>query len=105
LEYEKQRNEKLEKVSSEESEKLKKAKSEGSGSEIKFKPAIDEVSAGREMSDIYLRHPGNESSEDEDGTEDKFVGIGDDEMEEQNFQNFVSKHKAKENVKIEKIQK
>lgn len=33
------------------------------------KKLIDEVMRGREISDIYLKHPGNESSSDEEGTE------------------------------------
>lgn len=83
---------------------MKQAETTGAGNEVKLNPLINEVSSGREISDIYLRHPGNESSEDEDGTEEKFVGINDDEMEEHNFQNFVGQHKVKQNVKIEKMQ-
>lgn len=30
---------------------------------------IEEVPMGREISDMYLKHPGNESSSDEEGTE------------------------------------
>lgn len=30
---------------------------------------ISEVPAGRELSDVYLRHPGNESSTDSEGEE------------------------------------
>lgn len=33
------------------------------------KKLIDEVMGGREISDMYLKHPGNESSSDEEGTE------------------------------------
>lgn len=32
-------------------------------------PLVSTVSSGREISDIYLRHPANESSEDEEGEE------------------------------------
>lgn len=33
------------------------------------KSLIDEVPGGREISDMYLKHPGNDSSSDEEGTE------------------------------------
>lgn len=32
-------------------------------------PLIGEVSAGREIVDIYLKHPANESSDDSEGEE------------------------------------
>ena len=32
-------------------------------------PLVTTLSSGREISDIYLRHPANESSEDEEGEE------------------------------------
>lgn len=57
----------------------------------------------RDTSEIWLKHPGNESSEDEEGTEE--VRTGDDEMEETDFKSFVDKRheaqieKAKNNRK------
>lgn len=54
---------------------------------------ITHLPSGRELSDIYLKHPGNEDSEDDEGTEEKPVGATDEEMEEQNFTSFVSRHK------------
>lgn len=60
---------------------------------------ITEISSGRELSDIYLKHPGNESSEDEDGTEEQPVANGDNEKEEQDFSMFVSEHLAKQNAR------
>lgn len=33
------------------------------------KSLIEEVVAGREIADMYLKHPGNESSSDDEGTE------------------------------------
>lgn len=38
---------------------------------IDKKQLIDEVPIGRELSDMYLKHPGNESSSDEEGTENQ----------------------------------
>lgn len=38
---------------------------------IDKKNLIEEVSAGREISDMYLKHPANESSSDEEGTENE----------------------------------
>lgn len=32
-------------------------------------PLVTTISSGREISDIYLRHPANESSEDSEGEE------------------------------------
>lgn len=57
------------------------------------------------MGEIWLKHPGNESSEDEEGTEDQHNKVGDDEMEDTDFKTFVNKRhdaqieKAKNNRK------
>ncbi|XP_055715443.1 GPN-loop GTPase 1 [Phlebotomus papatasi] len=75
-----------------EKEKLSKAAEEGVGTEIPM-GLITHLPSGRELSDIYLKHPGNEDSEDDEGTEEKPVGATDEEMEEQNFTSFVSRHK------------
>ena len=52
-----------------------------------------QVSAGRELSDVYLKHPGNESSEDEEGQEEEAPTFNEDFVEEQNFQQFVQQHR------------
>uniref|UniRef100_A0A1B0DQV1 GPN-loop GTPase n=1 Tax=Phlebotomus papatasi TaxID=29031 RepID=A0A1B0DQV1_PHLPP len=70
-----------------EKEKLSKAAEEGVGTEIPM-GLITHLPSGRELSDIYLKHPGNEDSEDDEGTEEKPVGATDEEMEEQNFTSF-----------------
>lgn len=44
------------------------------------------------MSDIYLKHPGNESSEDEEGREEEAPTFNEDHVEEQNFNQFVKQH-------------
>ena len=88
----KELNENYKRQISMEKEELKKV---GTSSEVKITPMIEEVSSGREIADVYLKHPGNESSEDEEGTEERVVATGDDEKEEYDFQTFVKKHKEK----------
>lgn len=100
VEYEKLRKERTEEVKKKTEETLEKA-GQSTNSEVKIAPLLEEVLSGREISDMYLKHPGNESSEDEEGTEDQYVGIGDDDMEEQNFSSFVKKHKVVQDVKIQ----
>jgi GPN-loop GTPase len=101
LEYEKLRKEKQEQVNKKEEEELKKA-GQSTSAEVNIAPLLTEVPSGREFTDMYLKHPGNEESEDEEGTEEQYVAAGDDEMEEQNFQNFVKKHKVIQGDKIDK---
>jgi GPN-loop GTPase len=101
VEYEKLRKEKMEEIKKSDEEMLEKAGSSTSA-EVNIAPLLNEVNSGREISDMYLKHPGNESSEDEEGTEEKFVTAGDDETEEQNFQLFVKKHRDMQSGKVEK---
>lgn len=60
---------------------------------------IEEVSAGRELTDLYLKHPGNESSDDDEGEEGDAVKFGDDEVDEQNFNDFIENRKAAQQEK------
>lgn len=102
VEYEKIRKEKHDEEAKMEAETLEKA-GQSTSSEVDIAPFLNEVPSGREITDIYLKHPGNESSEDEEGTEEQFEATGgDDEMEEQNFTSFVKKHKVMNNEKVEK---
>lgn len=101
VEYEKLRKEKGDEMKKRDEETLEKA-GQSTSAEVNITPLLTEISTGREISDIYLKHPGNESSEDEEGTEEQFVPTGDDEMEEQNFQSFVKKHKVIQSDKIVK---
>lgn len=73
-------------------EQLRKAAEQGSGQVV---PLISSVSAGREIADIYLKHPGNESSEDEEGTENARDSEEDpDEIKEaESFKGFLAKQK------------
>ena len=61
-----------------EKEQLERAAQKVSGESVAF---VSTISSGREISDIYLKHAGNESSEDEEGTENAFQ-IEEDEEEE-----------------------
>lgn len=89
-------------------DKLEKAKKDlqkagtSASAVVDINPLINEVPSGAELSDIYLKHPANESSEDEEGTEETAVTAGDNEMEEQNFQSFVKKHKDQQSVRAAK---
>lgn len=76
-----------------EKEQLEKATQEVAGEDI---PLITTVNSGREISDIYLKHAGNESSEDEEGTENPFKEEEEEEkdkMEVESFKNFLNRHK------------
>ncbi|GAB0092756.1 GPN-loop GTPase [Sergentomyia squamirostris] len=100
--YLKLRDAKEKEVEQREKEKLSKATESGIGAEVKL-GLITHVPSGRELSDIYLKHPGNEDSDDDEGTEEKTVGPGDDEMEEQNFSTFVSQHMEKQKDKRQNV--
>lgn len=104
VEYEKLRKEKSTEMKKKDEETLEKA-GQSTNAEVNIAPLLNEVPSGREMTDMYLKHPGNESSEDEEGTEDQFVSTGDDQMEESNFQSFVKNHKVMQNDKIEREMK
>ncbi|XP_037874784.1 GPN-loop GTPase 1 [Bombyx mori] len=58
---------------------------------IDKKSLIDEVPIGRELSDMYLKHPGNESSSDDEGTENE-PEIDDKPEDVAMFQEFLKKH-------------
>lgn len=71
------------------------------GTEIPMASFITEISSDRDLTDIYLKHPANESSEDEDGGED-VIANGDMEKEEEGFNQFMMEQmrKQKEKIKI-----
>lgn len=74
-------------------------KSTQTGTEIPMSNFITEISSGRDLTDIYLKHPANESSEDEDGTAD-VVANGDVEKEEECFNQFMIEQMKKQADKI-----
>ena len=82
-----------------EKEQLERAAQKVSGESVTF---VSTVSSGREISDIYLKHAGNESSEDEEGTENAFK-IEEDEDEEkeaESFKNFLNRHKMEQSKRV-----
>uniref|UniRef100_A0A1A9W8R4 GPN-loop GTPase n=1 Tax=Glossina brevipalpis TaxID=37001 RepID=A0A1A9W8R4_9MUSC len=96
-EYNKLREKKLKEQEKLEENKLKAiAQSEGAGEEVALAQFIEEVTVGRELSDIYLKHPGNDSSEDEEGQEAEAPTFNEDHVEEQNFHQFLQQHKDKQ---------
>ncbi|XP_012159577.1 GPN-loop GTPase 1 [Ceratitis capitata] len=92
-EYNKLREAKLsEEAKKKENELAAIAKSKGQGAEVPMSGFVEEVPVGRDLSDIYLKHPGNESSEDEEGQEEEAPTFNEDHVEEQNFNQFVKQH-------------
>lgn len=89
------------KGSAEDAEALEKAGAQGMGTEVDL-GVVTHVAAGRELSDIYLRHPGDQSSEDEEGEEDQPGGSRDQEEEDENFTSYVDKHRQNHKDKVEK---
>lgn len=95
-EYDKLRKEKIDEQKKAAEQRLNKIKDQSTvGTEIPMASFITEVSSGRDLTDIYLKHPANESSEDEDGTENVVVN-GDNEREEENFNKFINEQKMKQ---------
>lgn len=104
-EYEKLRHEKLAEEQKSAEERLDEIKKRTTaGTEIPMASFITEMSSGRDLTEIYLKHPANESSEDEDGNED-VVANGDLEKEEENFNQFMKEQmqKQKEKTKLSAV--
>lgn len=78
---------------------LEKATQEATGESM---PLITTVNSGREISDIYLKHAGNESSEDEEGVENPFKNEEDEEerKEAESFKSFLNRHKMQQKKHI-----
>ncbi|XP_038210813.1 GPN-loop GTPase 1-like [Zerene cesonia] len=87
----KMREEKLAEQKRKEAE-LKQDKQVDKDTVIDKKKLIEEVVGGREISDMYLKHPANESSSDEEGTEDQKPEIDDKPEDVLAFQEFIRKH-------------
>lgn len=70
-----------------------RAEAEAKKAEEKVVPKenlVGEVSVGRELSDIYLRHPANESSTDSEGEE---VDVKEDDEEAETFRKVMEQQK------------
>lgn len=97
-EYEKLRIEK-EKLKESELEKLSQTKRGDIGEEI---PLGNDSGMPTEHNErIYLRHPANENSDDDEGQEcdGAVVTAGDDEVEDMNFNSFIEQHRRQQNEK------
>ncbi|XP_078039884.1 GPN-loop GTPase 1 [Augochlora pura] len=78
-----------------EKEKLQQAAQNVAGETIPF---VTTINSGREISDIYLKHAGNESSEDEEGTENPYNDEEEDEKKDtESFKTFLDRHKTEQN--------
>ncbi|XP_049834516.1 GPN-loop GTPase 1 [Schistocerca gregaria] len=104
VEWEKLKKEKQEEQRKQQEEKLEtlaKDSEQGKGEPV---PLITQISAGRELSEIYLKHPANESSEDEEGEED-IVQKNDEDLEEEkereSFMNFLKQQKKIQEQRVE----
>lgn len=68
-------------------------------------PFVTTVNSGCEISEVYLKHPGNESSEDEDGTEDRNRrNEEDEEKEEESFTDFLKRRNLERSKRESKRQ-
>ncbi|GAB1860958.1 GPN-loop GTPase [Camponotus japonicus] len=75
-----------------EKEQLEKISKKVMGEDV---PLVSTVSNSHETSEIYLKHACNESSEDEDGTENKDENE-DGEKKEESFKSFLERHKMEQ---------
>lgn len=91
VEWERLRAEKLEQKLKEDLKITNKSESGESSTVVEEKSLITEVGGGQELADIYLKHPGNESSEDEEGTEAEAM-LDDAKEEVEMFRSFLKKH-------------
>lgn len=93
VEWEKLRTEKKKDAAAEAEEKLKNLaldSEQGLGTAV---PLITSTGRGRDIAEIYLKHPANESSEDEDGEEEGQPEDDSEMNEEITFQSYVSSKK------------
>uniref|UniRef100_A0A336MEA2 GPN-loop GTPase n=1 Tax=Culicoides sonorensis TaxID=179676 RepID=A0A336MEA2_CULSO len=92
VEYDKIRSEKEAQKANEAVEALRKLKNKPEGDEIDLSPFITHKSSGVDVSDVFLRQPGDESSEESE--EEQVVAFTDEEKQEQDFLNFVNQHQS-----------
>ncbi|KAJ1524225.1 hypothetical protein ONE63_010744 [Megalurothrips usitatus] len=100
VEWEKLREEKEKDAAAEAEDKLKKLAldEQGLGTAV---PLITTTGKGREIADIYLKHPANESSEDEDGEEDEQPEDETETNEEITFKTYVNTKRETRREKAE----
>lgn len=77
-----------------ETEQLEKASKTAIGEAVPFTITINR---GCEISDVYLKHAANESSEDEEGTENTVEQTEEDQgKEEESFRSFLQRHNVEQ---------
>lgn len=97
VEYEKVRAQREQEKIKKSTEELEKVKQKTSGDEVNLVPFITHHSTGVDISDVYLRQTGDESSEESE--EEEAAMYGDEEREDQNFNSFVTRHNTAEDAK------
>ncbi|XP_053668606.1 GPN-loop GTPase 1 [Anopheles marshallii] len=97
-EYDRLREEKVKKMRQEE----QSATNDGMGEAVLLSSENSVPSAANDP--IYIKHPANESSDDEEGHEcdGSVVAVGDDEAEEISFNNFIQQHRRQQAEKQQK---
>lgn len=96
VEWEKQKNLCEEEIRKKENQRLMELKNApGLGEKIEL---ISSMSSGKEISEIYLKHPGNESSSDSEGEE-----LTKSEVDDKEFEDFIASHRNKTKSKLSKI--
>ncbi|XP_055389308.1 GPN-loop GTPase 1 [Condylostylus longicornis] len=97
-EYESDYKKELKKLELEKSHKFAKqlvsdvTKNSSIGAEVPMASFVENY-PNSNVSEVYLKHPGNESSDDEEGVENKPVAYADDQLEEENFNDYLEKRK------------
>lgn len=76
-----------------EKEQLEKISKKVMGEDV---PLVSTINNGHKTSEIYLKHACNESSEDEDGTENKDENEDDEKKEGESFKSFLERHKMEQ---------
>ncbi|XP_051167021.1 GPN-loop GTPase 1 [Leptopilina boulardi] len=97
IELEKLHKNQAKKIAEEKEEKLKNAMKNVIGESV---PLVSTVNIGREVSDIYLKHPGNESSDDEGEEETIQDHVEQKEMaEDSTFHSFIKNYQKSQDEK------
>ncbi|KAJ6640534.1 GPN-loop GTPase 1 [Pseudolycoriella hygida] len=102
--YELLKAKKLKEMSNINEERLSKIQVQGPGTPVELNSLVAQT-PNKEASDIWLKNPGNESSDDEGGEEENHNTVGDDEMEETDFRSFVKKRHDAQMEKAKNIEK
>ncbi|XP_069700981.1 GPN-loop GTPase 1 [Periplaneta americana] len=99
-EWEQLKKEKEANVKKQQQEKMQNLLVEGEGKPVSL---ITEASMGQELADIYLKHPANESSDDEEG-EENVPHLTEEEIEEEkereSFHNFLTQQKRAQEKRV-----